>query len=165
MIKDSNLIFWLPYVVFIIHSLEELPGFPRWASRYFNPITTNKFAFSHIPLILLVLLASYKASTIGYHGGWVVLVTACAWQFGVNALFHLATTVIFREYSPGMVTAATVSLPASIYFMMTVWNENRLTGMEMVQAIFWGTIIATAAIGVLFLHSRKGTDEQEQYHT
>lgn len=160
MIKDLNLIFWLPYIVFIIHTVEELPGFSSWVSRHFGNMSALKFATSHIPLVLLVLLASYKASIIGYHGGWVILATAFAWQFGVNALFHLTTAILYREYSPGMLTAATVSLPATIYVMMKVWNENRLTGMEMVQAIFWGTVIAAAAIGILFLHPRKGTDEQ-----
>lgn len=114
-----------------------------------------KFTTTHIPLILLVFFVSWQAADVGFNGGWVIMATAFQWQFGINALFHLATTVIFKEYSPGMVTAATVSIPATIFFMMTVWQENRLTGMEMVQAIFWGTVIAAAAIGVLFLHSNK----------
>ncbi len=161
MIKDLNLIFWIPYIVFIIHTIEELPGFSSWVSRRFGSMSTLKFATSHIPLVLLVLLTSYKASSVGYHGGWVILSTAFAWQFGVNALFHLTTSILYREYSPGMLTAATVSLPAAIYVIIKVWNENRLTGVELAQAIFWGTIIAVAAIGILFLHPRKAIDEQK----
>lgn len=156
MFEGLNLIFWIPYAVFVIHTVEEISGFAAWANRHFGPMTTLKFATSHIPLILLVFFVSWKASVIGFNGAWVLLATAFQWQFGINALFHLATAIKYKEYSPGMVTAATVSIPATVYFMSSVWQENRLTGMEIMQAIILGTVIAAAAIGVLFLHPQKG---------
>jgi len=148
----SNNIFWLPSIVFIVHTLEELPSFATWASLHFGPLTAEKFAVSHIPMILLVLFASYKASIVGNHGRWVVLATAFQWQFGVNAIFHLGTFGFFRDYSPGMVTAACVLLPSTGYFMTRVWREKRLTGVELIVAIVVGTVIGIAAVGVLFLH-------------
>ncbi len=148
----SNNIFWLPSIVFIIHTLEELPRFAAWASLHFGPLTTEKFAVSHIPMILLVLFASYEASIVGTHGRWVVLATAFQWQFEVNAIFHLGTSAFFRDYSPGMVTAACVLLPSTGYFMTRVWRDKRLTCIELLVAILLGTVIGIAAVGVLFLH-------------
>ncbi len=145
-------LFLLPGMYFVVHTIEELPGFAGWVSRHFGPMTTDSFAFIHIPLILLVLLASYKAFSIERHGGWVVFATAAQWQFGLNAVFHLVTAVIFLEYSPGMVTAVCVSLPMTAYFMMRVRREQRLTKSELTSAIILGTFMAAVAIGVLFLH-------------
>lgn len=156
MLESNHLIFWLPYLVFVIHTVEEIPGFSAWATRHFGPMTTFKFTMVHIPLILLVFLVSLRAAGVGYNGGWVLMATAFQWQFGINALFHLITTFKFKEYSPGTVTAATVSIPATVYFMITVWQEGRVTGPEMIQAIIWGTLIAATAIGILFIHSKKG---------
>lgn len=155
MFEGAHLIFWLPYLVFVIHTVEEIPGFAAWATRHFGTMTTWKFTMSHIPLILLVFFVSLKAAEDGYNGGWVLMATAFQWQFGLNAIFHLTTTITFKEYSPGTVTAATVSIPATIYFLTTVWQEGRLTGSELTQALVWGTLIAVAAIGILFLHPKK----------
>lgn len=145
-------LFLLPGMYFVLHTIEELPGFAAWVSRHFGVMTNDSFAFIHIPLIWLVLLASYKAFKTERHGGWVVFATAAQWQFGLNAIFHLVTAVIFLEYSPGMVTAVCLSLPLTVYFLVRVWQEQRLTKNELITAIAFGTVMAAAAIGVLFLH-------------
>lgn len=145
-------LFLLPGMYFVLHTIEELPGFAGWVSRHFGLLTTDSFAFIHIPLILLVLLVSYKAFRSERHGGWVVLATAAQWQFGLNTIFHLVTAVIFLEYSPGMMTAVCLSLPLTAYFLGRVWQEQRLTKNELIAALAFGTVMATVAIGVLFLH-------------
>ncbi|MGW5746983.1 HXXEE domain-containing protein [Amycolatopsis sp. NPDC003861] len=92
--------------MFIVHTLEELPGFAMWVSAHFAHLTTEKFAVTHIPLILLVLLTSWRASRPTAATGWIVLATAFQWQFAANAAVHLAAAIRFGEYSPGMVTVA-----------------------------------------------------------
>lgn len=155
MFQDLHLIFWLPYVVLTIHTIEELPGFSAWATRYFAPMTTYKHAMTQGLMILLVLLASYKASSVGYHGGWVVLTAAFQLHIGLNAIFHVITTIVFKEYSPGLLTAITISIPATLFFFFRVNIENRLTSIELTIALFLGTVIATAAIATLFLNKKR----------
>ncbi len=36
--------FLLPYVVYVLHTLEELPGFAAWASTHFGPENTGTLA-------------------------------------------------------------------------------------------------------------------------
>ncbi|MEV0234178.1 HXXEE domain-containing protein [Nonomuraea sp. NPDC050786] len=143
--------FLLPFAVYVLHTLEELQGFAAWASRHFGPETTSMFAAYHIPLMLLVLLASWRATTAGRNGIWVVLATAFQWQFSVNALFHLSTWIILGEYSPGAVTAAVVSLPATVYYLAWIRREDRASSREIALAIALGTVIAALAISFLFL--------------
>jgi hypothetical protein len=145
-------LFLLPGMYFLLKTIEKLPGFAAWVSRHFGLMITDAFAFIQVPLILLVLLASYKAFIVGQHGGWVIFATATQWQFGLNALFHLVTAVIFLEYSPGMVTAVCVALPMTAYYMAGTWREQRLTNVEFASALILGIFMAAVAIGVLFLH-------------
>ncbi|MFG1697119.1 HXXEE domain-containing protein [Nonomuraea sp. NPDC049309] len=147
----GNWPFLLPFGVYVVHTLEELPGFAAWASRHFGPETTSTFAAYHIPLLLLVLLCSWRASATGRNGVWVVLTTAFQWQFSVNALFHLTTWAVMGEYSPGAVTASVVSIPATIYYLAWIRREQRASKQEITVAVVLGTLIAAAAIGFLFL--------------
>ncbi|MEU6711290.1 HXXEE domain-containing protein [Nonomuraea sp. NPDC046802] len=147
----GTLPFLLPFTVYVLHTIEEMQGFAAWATRHFGPETTSMFAGYHIPLMLLVLLCSWRAVHQAQHGAWVVLATAFQWQFGVNALFHLSTWAIYGEYSPGAVTAAVVSIPATVAYLAWIRREERITTRELVIAIIVGTLIAAGAIGFLFL--------------
>ncbi|PRX58919.1 uncharacterized protein with HXXEE motif [Nonomuraea fuscirosea] len=109
------------------------------------------FAACHIPLMLLLLPASWRATTAGRVGVWVVLATAFQWPFAVNALFHLSTRIILGEYSPGAVTAAVVSLPATAYYLAWIRREDRARSREIGVAVALGTVIAALALGFLFL--------------
>jgi len=150
-LSRSQVLFFVPFVVFVAHTLEEMPAFADWVSAHFAPLTTETFTVSHIPLILLVLAASWRASRPAARTGWVILATAFQWQFAVNAGFHLGTAVLFGQYSPGMLTAATVALPATVYFFGRLRRERWLTSGQMVASMILGSVIAAAAIGVLFL--------------
>ena len=78
-----------------------MPRFASWASEHCRPETTGTFAAYHIPLMLLVLRCSWRATRIGRYGGWVVMATAIQWQFAVNALFHLTSWTVLADYAPG----------------------------------------------------------------
>ncbi|MFE7802138.1 HXXEE domain-containing protein [Nocardia sp. NPDC057440] len=146
-----RVLFFAPFAVFVVHTLEEMPQFAAWVSQHFAHMTTEKFAVSHIPLILLVLLCSWQASRPDARVGWVIMAVAFQWQFAVNAVFHLGTAAVFGDYSPGMVTAATVALPATAWFFTRVRHERFLSTRQLVLAVVIGTAIAAAAISVLWL--------------
>ncbi|MFI0448865.1 HXXEE domain-containing protein [Actinomadura sp. 6N118] len=148
---DSTVLFLLPFVVYVLHTLEELPGFAAWATRHFGPESTGMFAAYHIPLMLLVLLCSWQARRARRHGGWVVMATAFQWQFAVNAVFHLTSWIILGDYAPGAVTGAVVSLPATALYLSWICREARATTREIGLALALGTLIAALAIGFLFL--------------
>ncbi len=144
--------FFLPSIYFIIHSTEEVPAFGPWATKHFAPLSTGLFATVHIPLILLVFLASYQAAHLQKHGGWVIFAIAIQIQFGLNALFHLTTAALFLEYAPGMLTGGSLGLLLTFYMLKRVWQEKLLTGRELLLAFVEGIILAVAAISILFIH-------------
>jgi hypothetical protein len=146
------LFFALPSIYFILHTLEELPYFASWVTVHFGPMSALYFASIHIPLILLSFYASHRAYKDERSTGWVIFCTAGMMQFVFNALFHLTTAALFMEYSPGMVTAACLSLFFAVYFVKRILNEERLNKKQVGWAAWWGFVMAAAAVGTLFLH-------------
>lgn len=151
LVIDKSVIFFLPSLYIVIHTLEELPGFATWVETYFGSHPTGMFALQHIFIWLLIFLFSYKAYQKKRHSKWVIMAVAAQIQFGVNALFHLATFFAFQAYSPGVIAAGAIGVPATIWFLRRVWREDRVNGRELAWATLWGVLIAVAAISVLFL--------------
>lgn len=147
----QRLPFLLPPVVFTVHTLEEIPDFAEWATKHFGDETTEAFVAYHIPLILLVGFVSWRAIQPAAPRGWVVAISACQWQFGINALFHLAAWISLGEYAPGALTGAVVSLPATVFYFAWLRRENRATRREILTSIALGTLLAASAIGFLFI--------------
>lgn len=150
-IAMGSVLFILPAIYYILHTLEELPSFAPWVSRHFADLSPLTFALFEIPAILFVLLISYKAFVKQRHGAWVVLAVAAQVQFALNALFHLSTAALFGEYSPGMVTGAVLALPLTVFVINRVWQEKRVTSKELCIAIVLGAAFAAAAISLLFI--------------
>lgn len=148
---SCRLIFWLPTVSFILHFLEEMPSFAAWASARFAPTSSLEFAAVHIPLMMLVTFASFRAWFGPVGTPWRFWATAFQWQFAFNALFHLGLAVFHREYAPGMVMAVSVSLPATVALAMCVKRFDLISRPQQGWAIFAGGVIAALAICALFI--------------
>lgn len=144
-------VFWLPSATFILHTLEELPDFPAWVSAHFGAMGVLEFAAIHIPLILFVIWTSWRAQDPTRSSGWRFMAYALQWQFAFNALFHLGAAALFRDYSPGMVTAATVAIPATVFMTLHNRRYGLLPPRRAFAATGVGAAIAAAAIGFLFI--------------
>lgn len=152
--KNVSAIFWLPFILFLIHSIEEIFfGFPGWATEHFGSTTFWFFIQHHIPLFILAFVSSYFASRKNGSAFWRVLATAWQIQFVVNGLFHTIMTIAFKEYSPGVVTGFLLFLPFTYYFIVEVWKAKLLTSFQFKIAFIIGPLVAFAAIASLWLES------------
>lgn len=150
--KNRAAIFWLPFALFLIHSVEEIAfGFPEWATAHFGSTTRFYFLQHHIPLFIVAFASSYLAAK--QHGSvfWRVLTTVWQIQSAVNGLFHVITTIAFREYSPGAVTGLLLFLPLTYYFVTVVWKERFLTDNQFRISFTAGLIVAMATIASLWI--------------
>ena len=149
--RAPAVVFFLPLGVFLLHAMDEIPGFASWATRHFGHESTEAFVAYHIPLVLLVSLFSWRAARANARQGWIVAISACQWQFGVNAVFHLAAWAAFGEYSPGAFTGAVVSLPVTVFYFTWLHRGKHATTRGMWISIGVGTLVAVVAIGFLFI--------------
>lgn len=104
---------WLVPAVFALHVAEEAPGFTRWARRHASPrysqreFVRNNAAGLALTLAGTAALARRPTRPVVFAYFATVLTQQALW----NTVFHAATTVAYRAYSPGLVSAVGGFLP------------------------------------------------------
>jgi hypothetical protein len=127
---------------------ESFFGFPAWSTKHFGKIITPRFYFiSHIFLVAIVIIASI--GPFMFKSASIILPFTVLVVLFVNGLFHLLTTFIFREYSPGVVTSLFIYFPFAIFF----WNRcgQSLSLTEIYLGSGLGTAISLLVVASLFL--------------
>jgi len=148
--RDNIHIYWLPLVVLFIHSTDELlSGFPAWATNHFGTTTVGFFIYTHIALLMIVGTISYYAVNRGQFWRFLALIAMA--QFATNALFHIVTSFLYSEITPGIYTALLVCLPlAFLFFRVTV--KSKLTPTKyVVSGAVLGIATALLIIASLWL--------------
>lgn len=154
---------WLVPIFLTIHNLEEAPFMETWYKRLPMKlpltITTRQFAiavtFITIAGFLLTYLGvEYLANQTGY-----LLILGMQAILLFNAFVpHIATTIRFRMYSPGVITAVLIMLPFSFYLFHRAFEENILTRSQ-----FWIMLgispFAVAIIAMISLQIGKAFDK------
>ena len=145
------MVYWIPLVVFAAHMIEEYPRFPEWATRHFGATSKAWYVYSHIVLAALVAAACGWASAFPTAAPGQFLVIAISWSLACNAVFHIATTWLFQEYSPGVVTAVLLLLPAATYLLWRVGYDETLATRQIAAAVALGTAVQAGVIASLWM--------------
>jgi hypothetical protein len=139
---------WLVPIFFALHNLEEAPFMESWSKRIplkVHPtITTRQFIVAVTSLtaagfLLTYISLGYLQPTIGY-----LLVLEMQAILLVNAFLpHIGSTIRFRMYSPGVISAVVITLPFSFYLFRRAFAEGILTSDQ-----FW-TLLGIAPIAMV----------------
>ena len=147
---------WLVPIFFMLHNLEEAPFMESWSKRLplkIHPVvTTRQFVIAVTILTLAGFLITYfgveyLANSTGY---LIVLGIQAILLF--NAFIpHIAATVRFRMYSPGVISATLITLPFSFYLFRRALDDDNLLSWNQ----FWGLLglapFATVAFAFISL--------------
>jgi hypothetical protein len=156
---------FLAPIAYTVHQIEEsVFNFPEWRERNLNLSQNLPIAIFFSILMgvyLLIILIHYFWSTNAT--GWVLLTTIFAMQFQ-NGIYHLVGTIIFADYSPGLVTGLIFYIPLSCLLFYKAYKEdliNILSGIVIViisGVLFWsfeflGNLVVFAAfiISITFI--------------
>jgi hypothetical protein len=126
-----RVLLWMVPVFFTLHNLEEAPFMERWSKRLpvkNNPtVTTPQFILAVTFLTLVSYFLTYASlAWLPASTGYLIILGMQIILF-VNAIVpHLATTIRFRLYSPGVVTAVLITLPYSVYLFQRAFAEGIL---------------------------------------
>lgn len=141
-----------------VHLLEEgIFGFPAWAElRWRIPnYTTGKWLLHNVYFAFFLILGYllYRKDTTRFLPLGVGILV---WGF-MNALNHVIFTLIFLEYSPGLVTGL-IWVPLGVWGVQRLHHEGRLTPKNMILSIlagllYWGIpitlfIIVDSMLGI-----------------
>ena len=153
---------WLVPIFLTIHNIEEAPFMENWSKclpvKLPFTVTTRQFVIAVTVItiagfIITYLGVEYLANQTGY-----LLVLGMQALLLFNAFVpHIATTIRFRMYSPGVITAVLIMLPFSYYLFRRAIAENILSWNQ-----FWIMLgiapFAVAIIAVVSLQIGKALD-------
>jgi hypothetical protein len=127
-----RVLLWTVPVFFMLHNMEEAPFMASWSKRLpikIHPrVSTPQFVVAVSFLTLAAFILTFASLTwfpasVGYP-----LILGMQAVLFVNAFVpHLATTIRFCLYSPGVVTAVVITIPFSLYLFQRAFREQLLT--------------------------------------
>lgn len=152
----DGLVLWLLPVSWLVHDLEEIASIEGWSQRW-EP--TRRDDISRVQRQIVGLLASGRrrftlavaivgcviigATVVGVSDpngiGMVFYLTILGGYF-LHAFVHLGQSLVFRGYTPGLITAVLLVIPTSLYLY---W---RLLLTPLVDA---GIAVATGVFGIV----------------
>ena len=140
-LKFKKILFLGP-VAYIIHQIEEtLFQFPSWRERNLGFSQTLP-----IPLFFSILMAVYLLYIMIHYfwsnkaTAWVVLTTILAMQFH-NGIYHLVGTIVFTEYSPGLITGLIIYIPLSCLLFYKAYKEELINKTSGIFALIYSGIL------------------------
>jgi hypothetical protein len=149
---------WLSLVVFTLHNIEECftmrnfylhhsDAIPAFARRFAQPVPDNVF----LMMILLVTLAGIVMLAVGTRKE--NMFWAMVWVSGgilVNGLHHIALSLFFLSYTPGVATSVTLLLPYSIFLFMKMHTGEMIGRKQLI----WSFITGAGLMGPVIFCSK-----------
>jgi len=128
---------WLVPFFFMLHNMEEAPFMENWSKRVplkAHPnISTKQFVIAVTILTLGGFILTFLGVEIWGRPTGYLLILGIQMVLAFNAFVpHIFTTIRFRLYSPGVVSALLFTLPFSFYLFRRALTENLLTWTQ-----FW----------------------------
>jgi hypothetical protein len=146
---------WLVPVLLAIHNAEEAPFMENWSKRlpFKLPlvITTRQFVIAVTLLTIAVFLVTYYVMKYVTNptGYFILLGIQAAMLF--NAFIpHVALTIWFRRYSPGVLTSVFFIIPFSFYLFRRASMEGVLDASQLWSLLSIAPFVVVIA-AVLFL--------------
>ena len=159
-------VLWLVPVFFTLHNMEEVPFMERWSKhlplKIHPTVSTRQFVIAVMFLTLGGFLVTYFGIEVLENQTGDLMVLAIQAILFFNAFIpHLAATIRFRMYSPGVLTATLITLPFSFYLFCRALSEHVLDWKQ-----FW-ILLGMAPFAMVFfaflsLQIGKAFDRQEK---
>lgn len=161
-------ILWMIPVFVTIHNLEEAPSMANWLMRHvaifpleklpllilksFLQLTTAQFWIATLFLDVLVFCLTYFCLKRIKKGIYLLMITQLI--MFLNAFTHISWTVLFRQYVPGVATAAFFNIPFSSYLFRRVFREGYINKKNLVLIFLLSIILYPIMAGFSLLVAR-----------
>ena len=143
--------YFLTAVAFALHNAEEAAAAPRmldlmqsrapmFLRSVYAGIQVSELRASLLVLTLAALALAAAASRAPNAAGWSYLMLLLGAVIGLNALAHVALTITFGAYMPGLITALVLTLPVSVAVLARGWRDRWV-----VPAAYW-TLLPAAVV-------------------
>ena len=115
-------------------------GFPGWATRHFEPLPEPFWVSMMSVITVLMVTLGWAASRPAAGPGPRLACAGVQMLFFSNAFFHLITTVVFGEYSPGTASGMLLSVPLAVPLWRAVLREADVKRSSFATALVAGFV-------------------------
>ena len=135
-------IYWLITAEWLAHFADEwMFGLPAWCTRHFEPLPGPFWIMMMTVLTVLMIMLGWTASRPSAGSAIRLFCAGVQMLFFSNAFFHLITTFVFGEYSPGTASVVILSLPLSVLVWRVVLREPEVTRSSFATALVAGFVL------------------------
>jgi len=146
------MIYWLLPLAFVVHDAEELFTMPSWFIAHERPLGA-----AHVALAIALFLAVFLVITAGAwlrprSFVWRALYGGLLGTFLLHGFVHVGQAIAFASYTPGLVTAVLVVIPASAYLWIVLLRRGAIDlKPSLAMSVLGIALFLPAVIGALWL--------------
>jgi hypothetical protein len=128
-------------VIFILHVLEEAPGFVAWFNSLVpRGITQSLFLTVNAVALVITVLTALLVSASPEPASGLVLAAWVGFLMLANGVLHVVGTIALARYSPGVVTGTFLYFPYGVLLLRRIVRD-----LEVRPA----AVFASAALGAI----------------
>ncbi len=145
---NLDLVIWTFPVAFLVHDVEEIFTMERFARenrervpkflRNIVTINTTQFTIGVGVLFVITLLAAFLATRSPRQ---MDIFTIALSAFLLHVIGHIAFPILFRRYTPGLITAVIIVLPYSLYTFYRLYSANLVGDDNLNVSILVGALL------------------------
>jgi Protein of unknown function with HXXEE motif len=132
---------WAFPVAVTLHSFEEAIWFPAWAAGHSAQlpwqVTAMQFRLGLVLITAFAWFVTWLSRKRGPQSSWTYVFISYVFAMLVNVVVpHVSATILFRGYTPGVVTAVTVNLPVTTALLARVFEERIIPSRTVATLVF-----------------------------
>lgn len=153
------LLIWLFPIIFGIHDFEEIILIEKWVSKNKKDLMkilpirassffeknfaqkTNQFSLVVFVEFLLISLSTILVFLNGFNGGYKWLYLGLYSVFFLHSFTHIGQTILFKRYTPGVITSILLNIPYGIWFYSVLLENNTLVIRDIWMSILIGILL------------------------
>jgi len=143
-------------VIFLLHFLEEVPGFVKWANSYVDQdisqgffLSINFFVLGITSVVAAIMWVSPSSLSASISTLWL------SFMMLANGSLHLIAGILERNYVPGLITAVLLYIPYYLLLMIQLVRKKFLSlGTAIVLTLIGSVPMCIQGYRVLFLGTR-----------
>jgi hypothetical protein len=142
---------WLFPIAVTLHNSEEAIWMPGWVSRHatqlpMQPPGAAQIRFGLVVLTAVAWVVTYRTQSKGRGSVWAYLLFGGVVAMLANVFVpHLPASLVFRSYTPGVVTAVLINLPGMSLLAIRAIGDQWVHGWR-AAAFAVAVPLATVAI-------------------
>jgi hypothetical protein len=137
-----------------LHNLEEAVWLPNWskhAERFHKPVEANVFYFAVIFVTILAYLSTFLAIAFPSSWLWKYIFHGFLGAMILNTIVpHLASTIILRRYSPGVITGLFLLIPVNSIILYQSVTLGQIKLPDLMFSILAVSIVLLSLLPLFF---------------